>query len=132
MTGCATQVEEFSTGNDILILNEIRHALKKLIDSGETTTIDLRALPMAPGELDRIEEMLGKGEISATLDALGQSTIVETRASGVWLITHLNTEGETLGKYIEISPFPHLLRAHEEDMQNGYERICHQINDLTN
>jgi hypothetical protein len=35
-------------GNALPILNEIRHALDRLLESGETTVIDLGALPMGP------------------------------------------------------------------------------------
>lgn len=115
------------TGNDILILHEIRHALKKLLDESESTIIDLRAIPMAPGEEARIETMLGQGELSATLNALGKSTINETAFSGVWLITHYNTEDEILGKFIEISKLPSILASQHEDIEVGLEQLTHQL-----
>ena len=58
------------TGNVVPLLYEIRHAIQCQIESGEDTVIDLRSLPMAPGEEARIEEMLGRGEVEATLKAL--------------------------------------------------------------
>ncbi|CAA6827575.1 MAG: Unknown protein [uncultured Thiotrichaceae bacterium] len=115
------------TGNDILILHEIRHALRKLLDDGESTIIDLRAIPMAPGEEARIEAMLGQGELSATLNALGKSTINETAFSGAWLITHYNTEDEILGKFIEISKLPSILASQHEDIEVALEQLTHQL-----
>ena len=50
--------DEIYTGNVTPILNEIKHALNTLIETGESTTIDLRALPMAPGEEQQLESML--------------------------------------------------------------------------
>ncbi|HIE55188.1 MAG TPA: hydrogenase accessory protein HupE, partial [Chromatiaceae bacterium] len=44
------------------------------------------SLPLAPGEEKRLEEALGEGEVKATLNALGESRLIETRYSGVWLI----------------------------------------------
>lgn len=120
-TTCAHN--DFRTGNDVLILHEVRHALQRLLDSGETTTIDLRALPMAPGEEATIEAALGVGELSIKLDALGPSTITETQFSGVWLVTHFNTEEEILGKFIEITRIPELMIAQTEDMQSGLEQL---------
>ena len=60
-------------GNVRPILNEVLHALDRLIDEDEPTAIDLASLPFAPGELAALEAALGTGEISATLDALGTS-----------------------------------------------------------
>ena len=36
------------------ILHEVRHALERLIQTGEPTTIDLRSIPLAPGEDEQI------------------------------------------------------------------------------
>jgi len=117
------------TGNGILILHEIRHALKKLLDDGESTTIDLRAIPMAPGEEARIESMLGQGEISANLNALGNSSIIETNIAGVWLLTHYNLEDEILGKFIEITRIPSLLASQQEDIESGLVQLTQQLAD---
>ena len=81
------------TGNELTwnarpLLFEVRHALEELIDSGETSIIDLRSIPLAPGEEETIIETLGQGEVHARLDALGPSEIIETRYAGVWLVTH--------------------------------------------
>ena len=66
------------TGNVTPILNEIKHALNSLIETGESTTIDLRAMPMAPGEMQQIESLLGTGEVTATINAMGSSTVNES------------------------------------------------------
>lgn len=119
----SVRVESVPTGNDIPILNEIRHALEKLLDTGEETVIDLRGIPMAPGEEGRIETVLGKGEVQASLDALGPSEIRETAIPGVWLIVHYNSEDEVMGKFVEISVIPSILKAQEVDMRDGLERL---------
>jgi len=131
MASCAADCESLNTGNDILILNEIRHALELLIEKNQVTTIDLRSIPMAPGEEARIEEILGKGEISIKLDALGPSEIVETSIAGVWLVTHRNMEEEVLGKFIEITKVPSLLATQEEDLSESLDRLIYQLSDQT-
>ena len=55
---------EHSTGNVVPLLHEIRHALERLVDSGEPTMIDLRGIPLAPGEEDALESALGSGEVT--------------------------------------------------------------------
>ena len=107
------------TGNVLPLLHEVRHALERLLATGEETTIDLASLPLAPGEFDRIEAALGQGEVTATLNALGPSEIRETRYSGVWLVTHRNATDEVMGRYIEIARMPSVLLAQEPDMRKG-------------
>ena len=127
MSDCGTAAETFYTGNDILILHEIRHALERLLTSDEPTTIDLRALPMAPGEEAKIEAMLGTGEINVTLNALGVSSIIETAIAGVWLITHYNMEDEILGKFIEIARVPSLVSSPIEEIKSGLEQLTERL-----
>lgn len=129
MTSCATECEALNTGNDILILHEIRHALALLIAENQTTTIDLRSIPMAPGEEKKIEKMLGVGEISVTLNALGPSKVIETSISGVWLITHYNMEEEVLGKFIEITKVPSLIATPDEDLTEGLTQLEGQLSE---
>lgn len=129
MSECSAVRNEFNTGNDILILHEIRHALKKLLEDGQATTIDLRAIPMAPGEEEQIEATLGEGEISVKLNALGPSNIMETKIAGVWLVTHFNEEQEILGKYIEITRVPTLIESQTEDMESSLKRLAGRLSD---
>jgi len=107
------------TGNVLPLLHEIRHALQRLVDSGETTVIDLRSLPMAPGEEARIEATLGRGEVEATLNALGPSKIHETSIPGVWWIVHYNEDEAVMGKFIEVARVPSILNAQTVDLQVG-------------
>ena len=110
---------EFETGNVLPLLHEIRHALRRLAEGGEGAVIDLRSLPLAPGEETKIEEALGQGEVSIQIDALGLSTINETAYAGVWLVTHRNTEDEVVARFIEIASVPELVPAQAEDLAVG-------------
>jgi hydrogenase-1 operon protein HyaF len=114
--------EEF-TGNVTPLLHEIRHALGALLENGEQTIIDLRSMPLAPGEEAHIITALGQGEVRVELNALGRSDIIETQYPGVWLITHSDTNGTMLGKYIEIALIPDILQAQQGDIQAGLEQL---------
>ncbi|MEJ2309612.1 MAG: hydrogenase expression/formation C-terminal domain-containing protein [Gammaproteobacteria bacterium] len=109
------------TGNVQPLLHEIFHALQRLYDNGEVTIIDLRALPLAPGEEEQIEQKLGRGEVQARIDALGPSEIIETAIAGVWLVTHYNAEEEVLGRMIEICRIPALLESQDQDIEYGLD-----------
>jgi hydrogenase-1 operon protein HyaF len=112
------------TGNVMPLLHEVRHALERLLATGEETTIDLGSLPLAPGEFDRIEAALGEGEVKAALNALGPSEVRECRYSGVWLVTHRNATDEVTGRYIEIARMPAVLLAQEPDMRRGLAELA--------
>lgn len=123
------EVTPWETGNLIPLLHEIRHALRKLLTDGSETCIDLRALPMAPGEETRLVETLGKGEISVQMQALGKSAIYETRYPGVWFATHFNSNDEILGKYIEITHMPGLLKSQREDIAAGLHQLEEKLHE---
>ena len=109
------------------ILHEIRHALEELLESGETTIIDLRSIPLAPGEEETILNTLGRGEINAQLNALGMSDIYETRYAGVWLITHYNEDESVVSRFIEITELPAILKSQREDMAGALEELSEKL-----
>lgn len=113
----------YRRGNVMPLLNEIVHALDRLLDDDEPTVIDLASLPFAPGELDDLEQALGTGELTAELDALGKSLIRETAYPGVWWVEHRNTGGEVVGRYIEVTRSPEILMSQDADIGAGRARL---------
>ena len=117
------QIGDELTFNVEPLLHEIRHALQELADSGKTSIIDLRSIPLAPGEEDRIVATLGQGEVQARIDALGPSEIIETRYAGVWLVTHYNDDEDIIGRFIEITPMPEILCSQAEEISRACSRL---------
>ena len=109
--------------NTLPLLHEIRHALERLSREGESTILDLRAIPFPPGDEQRLLDYLGTGEVEAQLHALGNSLIRETRYSGVWVVEHKNGDDERVALQIEITSVPAILRAQPEDIEEGLNRI---------
>ena len=109
------------------LLHEIRHALARLLDDGGHTVIDLRSLPLAPGDEEQLLDELGQGEVYARLHALGPTEIVETRYPGVWVVVHFNNDNEVIGKTIEICDIPELLRSQQEDIRQGLGELQSQL-----
>ena len=101
------------------LLHEIRHALARLLEDDRETIIDLRSIPLAPGEEAAIEQALGEGELQATLSALGPSEFRESSYPGVWLVTHYNHDGEIVGKLVEVTRVPALMKSQSEDIAAG-------------
>jgi len=121
---------EVHTGNVLPLLHEIKHALQHWLDTGEPAMIDLRSIPMAPGEDDELIGLLGEGEVRARLSALGRSDIYETRYPGVWLVTHYNTDREIMGRFIEVTDMPAILKAQADDVRAGLENLQHKLAEL--
>jgi len=105
------------------LLHEIKHALDNLIEKGETGIIDLRSIPLAPGEEDKILQTLGKGEVQAQLDSLGMSEINETQYAGVWVVTHYNDEDSIISRFIEVTRMPEILSSQTEDIRAAYSSL---------
>jgi hydrogenase-1 operon protein HyaF len=118
---------ESLTHNVQPLLHEIRHALAKLLDDGECTVIDLRSIPLAPGEEQKLLDKLGQGEVTAQLSALGSTNFVETRYPGVWVVEHFNSNDEVIGKFIEVCEIPDLLRSQQDDIREGLEQLQTQL-----
>ena len=117
------EVGDIGTHNVIPLLHEIRHALAHLLEEGKETVIDLRSIPLAPGEEAAIEQALGEGEMQAVLSALGPSDFRESSYPGVWLVTHYNHDDKIVGKFVEVAIVPSLLRSQPEDMAAGLRRL---------
>ena len=123
------QIGNELTWNVKPILHEIRHGLRKLLETGESSIIDLRSIPLAPGEEETIIDTLGCGEVHAKLNALGPSEIYETRFAGVWLITHFNEESSIISRFIEITAFPDILKSQSDDMTFALDLLEHELDD---
>jgi hydrogenase-1 operon protein HyaF len=119
---------EAGTGNVQPLMHELRHALTRLANGDEGTIIDLRGLPLAPGEEAKIEQALGSGEVFAELNALGVTTIHETAFSGVWMVTHRNMEDEIVARFVEVCRVPEILCAQPEDIRRSVNRLAQQLN----
>ena len=115
------------TANVLPLLHEIRHALEKLLETGEATVIDLRSIPLAPGEDEAILDTLGAGEVRASMDALGPSEIYETRHAGVWVVTHYNESEEMIGRFIEVTEIPAVLKAQREDVDQALQDLAERL-----
>lgn len=111
------------SGNAPPLLREIAARVRRLLDTGETSAIDLSALPLTPADLDWLRDTLGTGEITATLQANGESTLDETACPGVWWVTHRNEKNAVTAQFIEVAFVPELAKAHPQDVALGLEHL---------
>lgn len=116
-----------SVGNVRALINEIAAHLESFLADGRTALIDLKSLPFAPAEYEQLRLTLGRGEVSARLDAIGDSEIYETHYPGVWWVTHYNVEGDIVADLIEVAAVPEILQSQPEDMRAGLKRMRHML-----
>ncbi len=118
-------------GNALPVLSEVRHALAQLVDGGEPTQIDLGAMPFGPGDEDRLMALLGRGEVTASVEALGLTRIRETAYRGVWVVEYLNTDEQRVALHLEIDTMPQLLRSPPEDLADALTALEACLTDAT-
>lgn len=118
---------ETSTGNVPPLLHEIRHALERLAKGEPGAAIDLRSLPLAPGEEERIENILGEGEVRAELESLGKTLVQETAYPGVWLVTHRNVDDAVVARFIEVTRMPDILMSQQQDIERGISQLEREL-----
>jgi len=117
------------------ILQEIATLLDELLksgatlESGVTRAIDIRSLPLLPGDYEALEDVLGTGEVSAEFDGgYGPTEIFETGIPGVWWIKHFNEEGDIAAEFIDIARIPEILLSQEDDMRDGLKDLQERLN----
>ena len=116
-----------SIGSVDALLNEIATRLQRFIAAGESAMIDLKSLPFSPAEYEGLRTALGRGEVSARLETIGDSELYETHYPGVWWVTHYNVEGDVIADLLEIAAVPAILHSQLEDVRDGLERLQHTL-----
>jgi hydrogenase-1 operon protein HyaF len=113
--------------NAIPLLHEIRHALLRLAETDEPTTIDLSAIPFGPGDRDKLFAALGQGEVSASVNAMGETLINESRYPGVWIVRHHSPVGDELATHIQVTRLPSMLITPEADLGEAAIRLASDL-----
>ena len=120
-----------NTGMAWSILSEIRTLLGRLAEHAESSAIDLRSIPLTEADRIQLEELLGRGEVSASLEVLGRTEVWEIGYTGVWWVRHMGAEDQVSSEEIAITPVPEILRAHPVDIVASAERLDTILDDHT-
>ena len=114
---------DLPTGNVKALLHELTGLVDAWVRKREAASIDLRSLPLTPGDYDELGAALGQGAVSASIEAIGPSEVRETRYPGVWRVTHRNEAGEVVADLLEVCEVPAILLAPAEDVTEGLSRL---------
>jgi hydrogenase-1 operon protein HyaF len=114
-------------GGVMAILAELAARLERLAANGDTALIDLRSLPMSPADRSELLAALGQGEVTATLDAQGASTLRETAFAGIWWIEHRDRDGQLTSELLEVTLAPQILAAIPEDIARAADALRQRL-----
>ena len=101
------------------ILSQLVELLERLVNEEVVGSIDLRASPLSPWDLEVLQETLGEGEVRAEVDTIGLTRVAETGIPAVWWVTHYSEDGGILAEFLEVNYCPDILIAPEEDIHDG-------------
>jgi hydrogenase-1 operon protein HyaF len=132
--GCASAASEAPgasgglAGGLSAILAELLSSLERLAATRLPTAIDLRSLPLSPQERAELQRALGEGEVQATVDASGVSTLRETGISGIWWVEHRDARGELIAELLEVAEVPQILSTASDELAAAARALREQIN----
>lgn len=66
---------------------------------------------LAPEVVERIDDVLGDGEVTVEVDGRHRLAIRETALAGVWRIQERTERGSPLGDFLEVGEIPSVVRA---------------------
>ncbi len=89
------------------ILEQALSALRSYQCGDPSTAITLEQLDAA--NLDFINQLLGEGEVSATMEGLSPSKAQESVLAGVWRVQHFDSFGQMRHDTIEVGDVPSLV-----------------------
>lgn len=120
-----------SSGNALPVLHQIAAMVEVLSVSGESNSVDLRHAPLSPEDYETLKDVLGEGDVSAQIQALGPTHVRETAVSGVWWVTHCNQEGAILGEFIEVTMCPEIFKTDPEDVPSALGLLRERLSQKT-
>jgi len=105
------------------ILAEIGSRIEHYLHDGTRGEIDLQGLPLSAADRQHLQQMLGVGEVTITIDVMGRSEIRETSFPGVWWVTHRDGEERAVAQLIEIDEIPRMVAADRPEMEQSAARL---------
>jgi hydrogenase-1 operon protein HyaF len=112
------------TGMADAVLSEVAARLADFAETGATAVIELTSMPLTVQDRAALDERLGRGEVSAEVEAAGRSEVWETAFAGVWFVRHHGEGGRISSESIEVTKVPVLLESHPDDARAAARRLA--------
>lgn len=118
------KIQEKPTGMAGALMNELSSHLRRLAQTGENHVIDLLSLPMNEADINELADLLGIGEVNATISGIGSSKINETAFRGIWWVTHYGDDEQVVAELIEVTQIPEILITHIDEIRNSAQSLA--------
>lgn len=105
------------------LIREIGAALARYAKDRRAHVIDISAMPLTEPDRRRLDEHLGRGEVTIEIDSLLHTRIEETCYAGVWRVRHYDSNETVSSERIEIGDVPDIVRAQKMDIKRSAERF---------
>lgn len=121
-------VTKNSSNQVLVILRELETMLNQLIINGEANSVDIHSVPLAKIDYYRLKKILGEGDVHASFNDSGQTSVVETSIPGIWWVTQRNTNNSIVAEFIEVTTMPSILQPPADDIQESIDILRSLIN----
>lgn len=113
------------------VLVEIKEALARFAETGETWTIFIDKMALCFEERQAIRDFLGEGAVSIKFnDAAEPVEWLESGFAGIWYGVFYNEKGNPVLETIEVGAYPELALAQPEDTGDSAKSISDKLNSL--
>lgn len=121
------KVTEKPSGMATVLMAELTDHLHQLAESGKTNIVDLQSLPLNESDINELADLLGVGEVKATINGIGSSSIRETAYRGIWWVTHYGEDNKVLSELIEVTSVPDILVTHVDEIRHSAKMIANGV-----
>jgi hydrogenase-1 operon protein HyaF len=109
--------------NAMALLDEIKHALVELKETGETRLINILNFPLTDEDLQYLDAVLGRGNLTIDYRGAEHTFWQESKIAGVWWGEYRNANNKVTLRAIEVADFPQLAKAQPEDVEIGIAKL---------
>lgn len=91
-------------------LTSILQGMHDCTKDRQSFTVSLKGL--GPSSIELINQILGVGEVSVTIDIANQIVIQESVMAGLWRVQQLDEDNHVIDDYLEVATIPEVVKLH--------------------
>jgi hydrogenase-1 operon protein HyaF len=109
--------------NALPILAELVARCETFRREGTHHTINLTLLPLSDGDVEFLDQRLGRGPVDILSRAYGKCQIISTQVANVWWVRYYNAMSTLILNTLEITDVPQVACAADEDLNDSAQRL---------
>lgn len=109
--------------NALPILVELQAHVEAYDGNGKQHSINLSLLPLSDGDVEFLDERLGRGSIDVLSRGYGKCQVISTLTPNVWWVRYYNSMDTLILNSIEVVAVPEVVTAAEEDLRDSAVRL---------